>query len=239
MRRTPLRDAVHAARPGRRRYVPALAVLLAAGGCGSASVAELPPAAGPDRSPAPRGPLDGEVRATSAESARRAVAPRRADLLRSGTLRVVLDPRARTLQLQEARSGASIDEIPVGVGPTQVACASRGPCFVTDTTGDALLVVRVANDGRSMRLVRRVYVAGAPYAIAVDRERRRTWVTLTGRSELVEFGAHGRPHILRRRSVVRQPDGVRVDRATGDVTVTGLVPPQVQVLPDPATADRS
>lgn len=158
--------------------------------------------------------------------------------LRNDRLLVRLDPHARELRLIEAATGAERDRISVGVGPTQVGCAARGPCFVTDTTGDALLVVRVANDGRSMALVRRVYLAGAPYAIAVDRRTRRTWVTLTARNELVELGAHGRPHILRRHRTVRQPDGVLVSPDSGDVTVTGLRPPLSQRLRDPATPHR-
>jgi hypothetical protein len=215
----------------------ALACTLAAG-CGSATVAELPAPAGPDRAPAPTTQPIGAVMASSRDAVDRAATPRRSAELRGGQLQVVLEPRARALLLEDARSGKQLDEIPVGVGPTQVGCAANGPCFVTDTTGDALLVVRVAADGRSLRLSRRVYLAGAPYAIAVDRERRRLWVTLTGRNELVELGAHGRPHILRRHPTVQQPDGARVDPATGDVTVIGLHPPRLQLLPDPASADR-
>lgn len=180
----------------------------------------------------------GRVTPTTLSAAATATRPQRVDTLRDGTLRVVLDPRARTLALQPGRGGATLDEVNVGVGPTQVACASGGPCYVTDTTGDSLLVVRVATDGRSMRLSRRVYVAGAPYAIAVDRERRRLWVTLTGRSELIELGAHARPHILRRHATVRQPDGVRVDPASGDVTVIGMDPARLQRLANPASPDR-
>lgn len=219
------------------------AVLLAAvallAGCGSASVDELPRPAGPDRAPVPTsGAIPGQIMDSSRDAAEPLVAPRRAALLRRGSLRVVLEPRARTLRLEDPIGGAKLDEVPVGVGPTQVDCAAGGPCFVTDTTGDAVLVVRVAADGRSLRLVRRVYVAGAPYAIAVDRERQRMWVTLTARNEVVELGAHGRPHILRRYPTVRQPDGVRVDERSGDVTIAGTAPPQLQRLSDPATPDR-
>ena len=213
------------------------AVALLASGCGSASVSELPPAAGPSTAPPAASMPPGRVMPLTDDAAEVAVKPAREATLRGEALRVVLDPRARTLRLQDA-GGAVADHIPVGVGPTQVACASRGPCYVTDTTGDALLVVRVAADGRSLRLSRRVYVDGAPYAIAVDRQRRRLWVTLTARNELVELPAHGRPHILRRHPTVRQPDGVRVDPGSGDVTVTGLRPPQAQILIDPATPDR-
>ncbi|MEH3052525.1 MAG: hypothetical protein PGN13_00760 [Patulibacter minatonensis] len=224
-----------------RRWLPAVGALVAIttlAACGSAASGDLPPAAGPDRSPAPRAAPEGRVTESTAAIVRGQVAPARRAQLRGDELRVELDPRARQLRLVDLTSGAVRSRITVGVGPTQVACAEQGPCFVTDTTGDALLVVRIAADGGSMRLVRRVYVAGAPYAIAVDRVRKRLWVTLTARDEVVELGAHGRPHILRRHPTVRQPDGVRVDEASGDVTIIGSAPPRLQVLTDPATPDR-
>lgn len=152
---------------------------------------------------------------------------------------MTLDPRSRQLRLLDTVSGAERGSIAVGVGPSQVVCAQLGPCFVTDTTGDALLVVRIAADGRSLRLVRRVYVDGAPYAIAIDPKAKRLWVTLTARNELVELGAHGRPHILRRYPTVRQPDAVWVSESSGDVLVTGRRPPLNQRLAHPATPDRS
>lgn len=229
------------ARSARRRAALAFVAAMSSAAfaaCGSAAVDDLPAAAGPDRAPAPKATPLGSVMATTPDAAESGATPARSAELRSGSLRVMLEPRARMLRLEDVLGGETRDRIAVGVGPTQVACTSQGPCYVTDTTGDALLVIRVAADGRSMRLSRRTYVAGAPYAIAVDAVRKRIWVTLTARDEVVEFAAHAQPHILRRHPTVQQPDGVRVDERSGDVIVTGTRPPRLQRLPDPSTPDR-
>ena len=233
MRRSAARTGLHA-----RHLSAAGLITVMLGGCGSASIQDLPAAAGPDRAPVPSKQPAGSVMVSNPEQTESVGMPRRSADLRDGRLRLVLEPRARMLRLVDTIGGAVVDRIPVGIGPTQVACTPQGPCFVTDTTGDALLVIRVAPDGRSMRLSRRVFVAGAPYAIAVDPRRKRLWVTLTPRNELVELGAHGRPHILRRYPTVQQPDGVRVDAPSGDVAVIGTAPPRTQTLADPASPDR-
>ncbi len=158
--------------------------------------------------------------------------------LRGGSLIAVVSVRERVLEIFDAKTLERRAVAPAGVGPTHVVCAPLGPCFVADTDGDALLVFRVGEGGRTLRLSRRVYIAGAPYGIAIDPERGRLWVTLTARNELLELGAHGRPHILQRLPTVRQADTVAVDTATGDVAVTGRRYGQLQVLADPASADR-
>lgn len=199
--------------------------------CGSATVAELPPAVGPDRAPAlvaaPAGTVRTDPRARRPASVVRAT-------LREGTLRAELLPRERQVRIVDAVTGAERARAATGVGPTNIVCGPKGPCFVTDTQGDALLVLRVGEGGRTLRLIRRVYVAGAPYAIAFDPERRRLWVTLTARNEVVELGAHGRPHILRRLPTIRQPDGVQVAASSGDVTISSPAGEQ-QRIPDPAS----
>lgn len=155
--------------------------------------------------------------------------------LRDGRLLVVVSVRERVAELFDARTLERRARIPVGVGPTHVVCAPEGPCFVTDTDGDALLVVRVGADGRSLRLSRRVFLDGSPYGIALDPERQRLWVTLTARNELVELPAHGRPHVLARLPTVQQPDTVAVDTSTGDVAITGRTRGELQILRDPAS----
>ena len=157
--------------------------------------------------------------------------------LRDGKLIAVVSVRERVLELFDAVTLRRLAVAPAGVGPTHVVCAPTGPCFVADTEGDAVLVFRVGADG-SLRLTRRVYVAGAPYGIAIDPERRRLWVTLTARNELVELPAHRRPHIIQRLPTVRQPDTVAVDTSTGDVAVTGRTNGVLQVLRDPASPDN-
>ena len=103
--------------------------------------------------------------------------------------------------------------------PTSPAC-DRGPCYVADTRGDALLVFSV---GAGVEPTRRYGLPGGPYGLALDRARRRLYVTLPGRNELVALVAHGRPHVVARWPTVRQPDSVTVDEGTGDVFVTGRV----------------
>ncbi len=130
----------------------------------------------------------------------------------------VVSVRERRLELFDAPGLRRVGRAPAGVGPTHVACLDRGPCYVVDTAGGALLVFGV---GSGLEPTRRVYLPGAPYGIALDRVRRRLYVTLTARNELVELPAHGRPHVLRRWPTVRQPDSVAVDERTGTVFVTG------------------
>ena len=59
-------------------------------------------------------------------------------------------------------------------------------------------------------------MGGAPYGIALDRERRRYWVTLTARNEVVELTDR---RLLRRFPTVRQPNSVAVDAQSGRVFV--------------------
>jgi DNA-binding beta-propeller fold protein YncE len=254
-----------------RRASAAVLLALACAGCGSVTVQELPPAAGPPRSPAPARPPDGEtlrvggtpervvvdarthVAAVATRGpdqrvlvdlrARRVLrrvalpeAPRRlaeddggATAADGGRLRVVLSARERVLQLYDATSRRRVARAAAGVGPTHVACLTRGGwCWVLDTRGDALLVFRVGDD--DLELTRRVYLPGGPYGIAVDRPRGRLWVTLPGRNELVGLPAHGRPHVVARHATVRQPDSVAVDAATGQVVVTGRTDGLLQLV---------
>lgn len=155
---------------GRRALVIAAPALLL--GCGSATVGQLPAPVGPARDVAP---------------------------LRHGRT-VVLLGRDRVLELRSARGGL-IGRAPAGLGPTDVACLDRGApttwCWVTDTRGDALLVFAVR---AGIEPTRRLYLPGGPDGISLDHARRRLLVTLRAGREVVELPAHGRPHVLRRRS---------------------------------------
>jgi hypothetical protein len=200
-----------------RRASAAVLVALACAGCGSLEARELPPAAGPPRSPALTTPPDGTVVRVARLPARRGGATAAA---LGGRRIAALAPRARVLALRDARTGRRVARAAAGVGPTHVACLEQGGwCWVTDTRGDALLVFRVRDD--SLELTRRVYLPGGPYDLAVDRSRGRLWVTLPGRNGLVGLPAHGRPHVVARHATVRGPEAVAVDAATGDVLVTG------------------
>jgi DNA-binding beta-propeller fold protein YncE len=181
----------------RARLLCLAAVAGAAGGCGSAPVSELPPPAAPAASPPLTRPPAGRLLPA------RTAAVRAADPLRApvgdGRL-AVLDPRARTVRLVAAPTARPAGApAPAGVGPTHVV-ASGGRVYVVDTRGGALLVYATRP---ALRPVRRVALPGSPFAIAVDPARRRLWVALTARNELVELPAHGRPHPLRSVPAIR------------------------------------
>jgi hypothetical protein len=197
---------------GRRwgRSLPGLALLVLTG-CGSMRLGELPPAAAPPRSP----PV---TAAPAGRTLPREAPPSRPVATDGGRTLARVSPRARTLELYDARTNRRTASAPAGVGPTHVACLKLVWCYVTDTDGDALLVFRRKE---RVELVRRYYLPGGPYGLALDRRRRLLYVTLPGRNELVQLPAHGRPHVLRRWPTVRQPDAVSVDESTERVIVTG------------------
>jgi DNA-binding beta-propeller fold protein YncE len=129
----------------------------------------------------------------------------------------VVARRDRALALHDPRTLRETDRVPAGVGPTHVATDGRR-MYVVDTKGNALLLVEARG---GLEVIRRVFLDDAPYGIAHDPVRRRLWVTLTGRNEVVELSAGGRPRPLRRFPTVRQPDAVAVDPGTGRVFVAG------------------
>ncbi len=202
---------------------------VAVAGCGSATVGELPPAAGPARAPALAQPPAGRVVTVDRAPAKPAVAAATrtsAVVLGEPDRLVTLDGRARVLELDDPRTRKPTARVAAGVGPTQVvAVADR--LYVTDTRGGALLVFATRP---GLALVRRVFLPGGPYGMAVDPERHRLWVTLSARNEVVSLPANGRPRPLVRLPTVRQPVGVAVDPTRGTVAVVGRDAGVVQLI---------
>jgi hypothetical protein len=196
-----------------------VALTAAASGCGSATLAELPPAAAPRDAPpvatAPAG-LVVSPRAAPREIAKRLTAPAGRIPLAGGVRFAVVRPRERVVELFDARGGR-LGRADAGVGPTRGISNDRW-LWVTDTQGDALLVFRVRP---KLELVRRVFLPRGPYAVALDTTKLRLWVTLTGTNEVVELPANGRPRPLRHFPTVRQPNAVAVDSRTHRVFVVG------------------
>ena len=222
---------VRAPRPLRR---PAAAVALAAvaAGCGSATVAELPPPAGPRESPplaaSPAGRVLNDRPPPPAPDARRIPVDR-------GARVAAVFARERTVELSDARTAELVGRADAGVGPTNAISDDRW-LWVTDTRGDALLVFRTRP---KLELVRRVFLPGGPYAIALDTDKLRLWVTLTGTNEVAELPAHGRPRELRRFPTVRQPDALAVDSRTHRVSVGGVRDGVLQLIdPGPLPPPR-
>jgi hypothetical protein len=143
----------------------------------------------------------------------------------------VVATRERTLALYDPRTLRRIAQLPAGAGPTNIV-AGGDRLYVADTRGDAILVF--ATDAGRRPLVRagRLMLprGSAPYGLALDPVRRRLWITLTARNELVSLPIDGRAGATRRFPTVRQPDAVAVDSALGTVAVTGRAQGVLQLI---------
>jgi DNA-binding beta-propeller fold protein YncE len=137
----------------------------------------------------------------------------------------VVGVRERALEVFDTRTLESEGKVSVGIGPTHVV-GGGARFFVVDTRGDALLEVRLD----PLRVHRRTHLGGAPYGIALDTERRRYWVTLTGLNEVAELTDH---RVLRRFPTVRQPNSVAVDPRTGRVFVASRKDGTLQLFDPP------
>jgi hypothetical protein len=147
--------------------------------------------------------------------------------LAGGSKIAVVSVRERLLELYDARTLRRLAHAPAGVGPTHVACLDAGPCYVADTRAEALLVYRLRP---RLELARRYSLPGGPYGMALDAARRRLYVTLPARNELVELPAHGRPHVVRRWPAVHQAQTIAVDPVRRRVFVTGRTAGVVQIV---------
>ena len=124
----------------------------------------------------------------------------------------VVDVRANSVTLIDARSLHVTGSAPAGRGPTH-AVSDGSRLFVVDTRGGAVLAYTAGP-----RFVGRRRLPGSPYGIAADRVRHRLWVTLTGRDELVELEDRSLG-VVGRYPTDRQPNTVAVDARDGTVFV--------------------
>jgi DNA-binding beta-propeller fold protein YncE len=143
----------------------------------------------------------------------------------------VVATRERTLALYDPRTLRRIAQLPAGAGPTNIV-AGGDRLYVADTRGDAILVFATDAAHRSLTRAGRLALprGSAPYGLALDPVRRRLWITLTARNELVSLPIDGRDGPTRRFPTVRQPDAVAVDSALGTVAVTGRAQGVIQLI---------
>jgi DNA-binding beta-propeller fold protein YncE len=131
----------------------------------------------------------------------------------------------RVLQVYDAKTLRPLGSVSAGTGPTHDAGLGRD-VFLADTQGDRIREFRV---GPQPRQVASVAAPGTPYGLAVDRRRRRLWVTLTARNRLLEYDVSGpRPRRVASYPTVRQPNSVEVDPGDGDVFVAGSAPGRIE-----------
>jgi len=141
----------------------------------------------------------------------------------------VVGVRGRRMEVVDAASLRPVGTISCGVGPTHVVSGPDGRYYVADTQGDRVIVY---TDQPKLAQVGTVEAAGAPYGITIDGDRKRLWVTLTARNQLVEYDISGRvPKRLASFPTVAQPNSVVVDAPTGVVFVAGATPTgELQIL---------
>ena len=194
---------------------------LALAGCGSRPAAELPPAAalatGARRTPSPRAPPGARSPSTATANAVRVsgggelktgLEPASVTAVEGGTQVAVLSVRGRVLELFDARTLKRLGRADAGSGPVQVASNGDSYLYVTDAIGGSVLVFGTRPE---LHLVRRYGLAGEPWAIAHDAQRRRLWVTLAGADRLVEMTTGRRIRKLRDYPTVDRPSSVSVD----------------------------
>lgn len=147
----------------------------------------------------------------------------------NGRTVAVVGVRGRQMEVVDAVTLRPVGTIQSGVGPTHVVSGPDGRYYVADTQGDQVIVY---TDQPKLAKVGTAAAVGAPYGIAVDGGRRRLWVTLTARNQLVEYDISGRlPKRLATFPTVAQPNSVVVDAPTGLVFVAGATPTgELQIL---------
>jgi DNA-binding beta-propeller fold protein YncE len=139
----------------------------------------------------------------------------------------VIDVRADTVTLIDAHSLRVIARAAAGDGPTHVVAAGT-MLFVADTRGNAILTY--ATQPR-LRLVGRFSLPGTPYGIAIDRGRRRLWVTLTASNELAELAIGARSlHLVATYPTGQQPNTVAVNPRDGRVFVADAGTDSVELI---------
>jgi len=147
----------------------------------------------------------------------------------NGRTVAVVGVRGRQMEVVDAATLRPVGTVSAGVGPTHVVAGPDGRYYVADTQGDRIIVY---TDQPKPAQVGAAEAAGAPYGIAVDGGRKRLWVTLTARNQLVEYDISGRlPKRLATFPTVQQPNSVVVDAPTGLVLVAGATPSgELQIL---------
>lgn len=148
-------------------------------------------------------------------------------VLSTGKKAAVLDRLRNAVFELDVPDGSVAQGLRAGQGATNAVTDRYGRILVTDTRGGALLAFSL-----DPLLLRQNYpVAGAPYAIAYDRERDIAWVTLTKTNEVVGYDVAGeQPKEKYRFPTVSQPNTVAVDPSSGRVMVASGTGNGIQVI---------
>ena len=138
----------------------------------------------------------------------------------------VVSVEESTLEVFDTGTLDSFGRVGAGEGPTHIVAGPENRFYVTDTSGDAILVYEALPEPEQ---VDNVSLPGSPYGIAIDPERGFLWVTTEDR--LVQYALEG--GMLReiaRYPTVQEPYTVTVDTASGRVFVAGRAEGELQIL---------
>jgi len=135
------------------------------------------------------------------------------------------------LEVFDASTLDSLGRADAGEGPTHIVAGPENRFYVTDTSGDAILIYEARPEPEQ---VDSVSLPGQPYGIAIDPERGHLWVTVE--ESLVQFALEGDTlRELARYPTVSKPNTVAVDTASGRVFVADRANGELQIL-DPQRA---
>lgn len=130
------------------------------------------------------------------------------------------------LEVFDASTLDSLGRADAGEGPTHIVAGPENRFYVTDTSGDAILIYEASPEPEQ---VNSVSLPGQPYGIAIDPERGHLWVT--AENSLVQFALEGDTlRELARYPTVSKPNTVAVDTASGRVFVADRANGELQIL---------
>src|SRR5215210_1401988 len=130
------------------------------------------------------------------------------------------------LEVFEASTLDSLGRADAGEGPTHIVAGPENSFYVTDTSGDAILIYEARPEPEQ---IGSVSLPGQPYGIAIDSGRGHLWVTVE--NSLVQFALEGDTlRELARYPTVSKPNTVAVDTANGRVFVADRANGELQIL---------
>ncbi len=130
------------------------------------------------------------------------------------------------LEVFDASTLDSLGRADAGEGPTHIVAGPENRFYVTDTSGDAILIYEARPEPEQ---IGSVSLPGQPYGIAIDPGRGYLWVT--AENSLVQFALEGSTlRELARYPTVSKPNTVAVDTASGRVFVADRANGELQIL---------
>jgi DNA-binding beta-propeller fold protein YncE len=130
------------------------------------------------------------------------------------------------LEVFDASTLDSLGRADAGEGPTHIVAGPENRFYVTDTSGDAILIYEARPE---LEQIGSISLPGQPYGIAIDPGRGHLWVTVE--NSLVQFALEGGTlRELARYPTVSKPNTVAVDTASGRVFVADRANGELQIL---------